>query len=104
MSDHPISPETEGVRAGPADSIPIIEWAAGTFGDGLAMSTSFGVQAAVMLHLATQVVPEIPDAKLRSVSFSGSTGCAPLPYSPPPVRLWGSGSGGERVLVGPARA
>ncbi len=60
MSDHPISPETEAVRAGPADSIPIIEWAAGTFGDGLAMSTSFGVQSAVMLHLATQVVPEIP--------------------------------------------
>jgi phosphoadenosine phosphosulfate reductase len=38
----------------------VIEWAAATFGEGLVMSTSFGIQAAVMLHLATQVVPDIP--------------------------------------------
>ncbi|MCU0534977.1 MAG: phosphoadenosine phosphosulfate reductase [Hydrococcus sp. Prado102] len=37
-----------------------IEWASQTFGDGLVMSTSFGIQAAVMLHLATQIVPDIP--------------------------------------------
>lgn len=43
-----------------ADALEIIEWTAQTFGDGLAMSTSFGVQAAVMLHLVTQVVPQIP--------------------------------------------
>jgi phosphoadenosine phosphosulfate reductase len=30
------------------------------FGDGLVMSSSFGIQAAVMLHLATQVKPDIP--------------------------------------------
>ena len=38
----------------------IIEWTAGTFSDGLVMSTSFGIQSAVMLHLVTQIVPNIP--------------------------------------------
>jgi phosphoadenosine phosphosulfate reductase len=38
----------------------VIEWATETFGDGLVMSTSFGIQAAVMLHLVTQIVPDIP--------------------------------------------
>jgi phosphoadenosine phosphosulfate reductase len=37
-----------------------IRWAAGEFGNGLILSTSFGIQAAVMLHLATRVVPRIP--------------------------------------------
>jgi len=37
-----------------------IEWAVGHFGDGLMLSTSFGVQSAVMLHLATQVKADIP--------------------------------------------
>jgi phosphoadenosine phosphosulfate reductase len=37
-----------------------IEWAADTFADGLVMSTSFGIQAAVMLHIATQIMPDIP--------------------------------------------
>lgn len=35
-------------------------WAAKTFGDGLVLSTSFGIQSAVMLHIATQVIPNIP--------------------------------------------
>lgn len=43
-----------------ANPTQIIEWAALTFGDGLVMSTSFGIQSAVMLHLVTQVVPNIP--------------------------------------------
>ncbi len=38
----------------------IVEWAAETFGDGLVMSTSFGIQAAVMLYMVTRVVPDIP--------------------------------------------
>jgi phosphoadenosine phosphosulfate reductase len=38
----------------------IIEWADQTFGEGLVMSTSFGIQAAVMLHLVTRVIPQIP--------------------------------------------
>ncbi len=38
----------------------LVEWAAQTFSEGLVMSTSFGIQSAVMLHLVTQVVPNIP--------------------------------------------
>lgn len=42
------------------EAIAIVEWAAKTFGEGLVLSTSFGIQAAVMLHLVTRVVPDIP--------------------------------------------
>jgi phosphoadenosine phosphosulfate reductase len=37
----------------------LVEWGANTFGTNLVMSTSFGIQAAVMLHLVTQVMPDI---------------------------------------------
>jgi phosphoadenosine phosphosulfate reductase len=37
-----------------------VKWAVDTYGDGLVLTTSFGVQAAVMLHLVTQVAPKIP--------------------------------------------
>jgi phosphoadenosine phosphosulfate reductase len=37
-----------------------IHWAAQQFGDGLVLSSSFGAQAAVMLSLATRVIPTIP--------------------------------------------
>ena len=37
-----------------------VKWAVEQFGDGLVMTTSFGIQAAVMLHLVTRVVPKIP--------------------------------------------
>ena len=43
-----------------AEASSIVEWSAETFGDGLVMSTSFGIQAAVMLHLVTRIVPKIP--------------------------------------------
>jgi phosphoadenosine phosphosulfate reductase len=43
-----------------AEALEIIEWAAQTFGPSLVMSTSFGIQAAVMLHLVTRVLPNIP--------------------------------------------
>lgn len=37
-----------------------IRWAVEEFGDKLILSTSFGIQSAVMLHLATRVAPDIP--------------------------------------------
>ncbi|ACK72906.1 phosphoadenosine phosphosulfate reductase [Gloeothece citriformis PCC 7424] len=43
-----------------ASAEQVVQWANQTFGDGLVMSTSFGIQAAVMLHLVTQVIPNIP--------------------------------------------
>ena len=42
------------------DATKIVKWAMETFGEGLAMSTSFGIHSAVMLHMVTQVAPEIP--------------------------------------------
>lgn len=38
----------------------LVEWSDDTFVDGLVMSTSFGIQSAVMLHLVTQIIPTIP--------------------------------------------
>lgn len=38
----------------------IVRWAADTFGEGLVMTSSFGAQAAVMIHLVTRVVPHVP--------------------------------------------
>ena len=38
----------------------VVQWAKNRFPDGLVMSTSFGIQSAVMLHLVTQVIPDIP--------------------------------------------
>ena len=43
-----------------AEATSVVEWSDQTFGNGLVMSTSFGIQAAVMLHLVTRVAPQIP--------------------------------------------
>jgi len=37
-----------------------VKWAVEEFGDGLVLTTSFGIQSAVMLHLVTRIVPDIP--------------------------------------------
>jgi len=37
-----------------------VVWAVEKFGDRLVLTTSFGIQAAVMLHLVTRVAPKIP--------------------------------------------
>ncbi|MDF3057021.1 MAG: phosphoadenosine phosphosulfate reductase [Rariglobus sp.] len=37
-----------------------VKWAVDTYGEGLVLTTSFGIQAAVMLHLVTRIVPNIP--------------------------------------------
>mmetsp|Transcript_10283 Transcript_10283/g.18120 ORF Transcript_10283/g.18120 Transcript_10283/m.18120 type:complete len:516 (-) Transcript_10283:84-1631(-) len=42
------------------DPLQVLAWAMETFEGRLAMSTSFGIQSAVLLHLATQVKPDIP--------------------------------------------
>lgn len=41
-----------------------VRWAVQAFGDKLMMTTSFGVQSAVMLHLVTHIAPAIPVAFL----------------------------------------
>ncbi|MEO0949613.1 MAG: phosphoadenylyl-sulfate reductase [Cyanobacteria bacterium J06641_5] len=51
---------TANVTLQERDALDIVRWAASTFGDGLVMSTSFGIQSAVTLDLATRIVPNIP--------------------------------------------
>ena len=62
-------------RLADADPLRVVAWAADRFGDGLVLSTSFGIQSAVMLHMATRVVPGIPvtaeDADERATRFRG---------------------------------
>jgi phosphoadenosine phosphosulfate reductase len=43
-----------------AEAPHIVQWAVDTFGEGLVMTTSFGIHSAVMLHMVTQIVPDIP--------------------------------------------
>src|SRR5688572_15355514 len=37
-----------------------VRWALETHGEGLVLTTSFGIQSAVMLHLVTRIAPNIP--------------------------------------------
>jgi len=53
-----LATESERLERLPAEER--VRWAVETFGDKLILSTSFGIQSAVMLHLVTQVAPEIP--------------------------------------------
>jgi len=57
---HPEMLTVESERLELLPAVDRVRWAAETFGDKLVLSTSFGIQSAVMLHLVTQVVPEIP--------------------------------------------
>lgn len=47
-------------RAESLSASDLVKGVCHVFGDGLVMTTSFGAQSAVMLHLATSVVPDIP--------------------------------------------
>ncbi len=43
-----------------AEADELIKWGYQTFGKGLVLTTSFGIQSAVMLGLVTSVVPDVP--------------------------------------------
>lgn len=42
------------------DPLEVLKWSMARFNGKLAMSTSFGIQSALLLHLATRVKPDIP--------------------------------------------
>mmetsp|Transcript_14409 Transcript_14409/g.16361 ORF Transcript_14409/g.16361 Transcript_14409/m.16361 type:complete len:416 (-) Transcript_14409:1030-2277(-) len=42
------------------DPLAILQWTVDQFEGRVAMSTSFGIQSAILLHMATQVYPDIP--------------------------------------------
>lgn len=43
-----------------ASAVSVLRWAKQQFGKGLVLTTSFGAQSAVMLHLATSILPDVP--------------------------------------------
>ena len=52
--------EAAAQRLGEASAAETIAWAAEAWGGRLALSTSFGIQSAVMLHLVSQIAPDVP--------------------------------------------
>ena len=52
--------EEINARLAGASAETIIEWGLETFGESLIMSSSFGAESALMLHLVTRVAPRIP--------------------------------------------
>lgn len=55
-----LEPAAQNQILGPLDARARVRWALEQFGDGLVLSTSFGIQSAVMLHLVTTEAPGIP--------------------------------------------
>jgi phosphoadenosine phosphosulfate reductase len=55
-----VDPTAADRRLSGASAAERVRWAAEQFGSSLVMSTSFGAQSAVTLHLATRIVPDIP--------------------------------------------
>jgi len=43
-----------------ANAVEVVRWAAETFGERTMLTSSFGAQSAVMLHLVTRVQPDVP--------------------------------------------
>lgn len=60
QSAQPTAPETAPALLETASAEDRVRWAVDRFGSGLILTTSFGIQSAVMLHLATRIVPDIP--------------------------------------------
>ena len=59
-ADLGFDPRETNERLEKASASERLAWASAQFGGGLVLSSSFGAQAAVMLHLASQVRPDIP--------------------------------------------
>lgn len=49
-----------GAPSDQASALELIDWAYRRYGSALALSSSFGADSAVMIHLAVQVAPKIP--------------------------------------------
>jgi phosphoadenosine phosphosulfate reductase len=62
LVDAPADLDLDAINARFASAAPerILEWARETFGDRLVLTSSFGAESAVMLHLASQVIPTAP--------------------------------------------
>ena len=59
-ADLGFDPRETNERLEKASASERLAWASAQFGGGLVLSSSFGAQAAVMLHLTTRMRPDIP--------------------------------------------
>jgi phosphoadenosine phosphosulfate reductase len=59
-TETPAAPSARELNLEQATAQERVQWAVDTYGDGLVLTTSFGIQSAVMLHLVTRIVPEVP--------------------------------------------
>ena len=50
-----VDPEASCARLEPLDAPARLDWALQTFGPGLALTTSFGIQSAVLLHMVSEL-------------------------------------------------
>ena len=60
MSNKAIDLDEANRSLAPLNAAQRVRWAVEHLPGGLALSSSFGIQAAVMLHLVTQVKPDVP--------------------------------------------
>jgi phosphoadenosine phosphosulfate reductase len=60
LTNAPFDLEAANRRIAGAAAPDVVRWAAETFGQGLVMTSSFGAESALMLHLVTQTLPGIP--------------------------------------------
>ena len=57
--EQPVDIEATNAVLGTYDPARIVRWAADEFGENLVMSSSFGAESAVLIHMATQMLPGI---------------------------------------------
>src|SRR6476619_7673909 len=55
----PLDVELTNAVLGTYDPEKVVDWAAGQFGSSLVMSSSFGAESALLIHMATRVMPNI---------------------------------------------
>jgi phosphoadenosine phosphosulfate reductase len=55
---HPLEINAARAALDPLDPLDSLRWARDSFGDGFALTTSFGIQSAVLLHMASALAAE----------------------------------------------
>ncbi len=58
-SNPPLDLTRENERLQSASAQAVVEWARARFGDDLILSSSFGAESALMLHLVTRLIPRV---------------------------------------------
>ncbi|ELS02229.1 phosphoadenosine phosphosulfate reductase, thioredoxin dependent [Xenococcus sp. PCC 7305] len=60
IETQPLNLELVNQQLEKVEASELVAWGAKNFHDNIVMTTSFGIQSAVMLHLVTRLIPDIP--------------------------------------------